>query len=184
VRDSTPKSQTTNAAPAGPLAVIALGANLGQAQSTILQAMDELQKLSDFPLSRSSLWQTDPVDCPPGSPKFINAVVALVPRPNETPESLLRKLQLLERRFGRQPKKIINEPRPLDLDLIVFGQELRATDELTLPHPRAHRRRFVLQPLSEIAPELIIAGQSKSVADLLETLPLDPTMAKAGTGNA
>src|SRR5262249_16785337 len=101
-------------------------------------------KLSTVPLLKSSLWQTTPVDCPPGSPPFVNAVVSFCPLPVETPESLLRKLQALEREFGRKPKQVLNEPRPLDLDLIAFGYEARATDELILPHPRAHQRRFVL----------------------------------------
>ena len=133
--------------------------------------MERLQSFSDAPLLRSSLWQTSPVDCPPGSPVFVNAVVALAPQPRETPESLLAKLQTLEKEFGRKPKKVLNEPRPLDLDLIAFGNQTRAAKELTLPHPRAHQRRFVLQPLSEIAPNLILPGQAKTVAQLLVELP-------------
>jgi len=105
---------------------------------------------------------------------FVNAVVGLMPRTGETPESLLLKLQTLEKEFGRRPKKVWNEPRPLDLDLIAFGGEIRTTKALTLPHPRAHTRRFVLHPLSEIAPELVLPGQTQSVAQLLERLPPDP----------
>jgi 2-amino-4-hydroxy-6-hydroxymethyldihydropteridine diphosphokinase len=133
--------------------------------------MARLQNFSDQPILKSSLWQTSPVDCPPGSPKFLNAVVELVPRSAETPESFLKKLQDLEKQFGRAPKKIHNEPRPLDLDLIAFGQEVRHSPALTLPHPRAHGRRFVLAPLSEIAPDLILPGQTKSVAQALAELP-------------
>ena len=88
----------------------------------------------------------------------------------------MRKLQALEKEFGRQRKKILNEPRPLDLDLIAFGREVRASPELTLPHPRAHKRRFVLQPLSEIAPGLRLPGQSKTVGELLAALAPDPGM--------
>ncbi len=139
--------------------------------------MRRLEELSDRPLLRSSLWQTTPVDCPPGSPVFVNAVVGLVPRAGrDAGDRLLAKLQALEREFGRRPKQVLNEPRPLDLDLIAFGSETRATQELTLPHPRAHERRFVLQPLSEIAPDLILPGQSASVAQLLEQLPPDQRM--------
>jgi 2-amino-4-hydroxy-6-hydroxymethyldihydropteridine diphosphokinase len=119
------------------------------------------------------------VDCPPGSPLFLNAVVAFLPRADETPESLLGKLQALEKEFGRQPKKVLNEPRPLDLDLIAFGDQTRTTALLALPHPRAHERRFVLQPLSEIAPQLILPGQSKFVSQLLATLPPDHSTRKA-----
>jgi len=138
--------------------------------------MDRLEKLSRSPLLRSSLWQTSPVDCPPGSPPFLNAVVGLVPLAEETPESLLAKLQSLEKEFGRQPKRVPNEPRPLDLDLIAFGAQTRATAQLTLPHPRAPERRFVLQPLSEIAPGLVLPGQAGTVAQLLACLPTDPGM--------
>jgi 2-amino-4-hydroxy-6-hydroxymethyldihydropteridine diphosphokinase len=91
---------------------------------------------------------------------------------------LLLKLQALERELGRRPKQVLNEPRPLDLDLIAFAGETRATNELTLPHPRAHERRFVLQPLSEMAPGLILPGQSQSVAELLERLAPDQRMRK------
>jgi 2-amino-4-hydroxy-6-hydroxymethyldihydropteridine diphosphokinase len=132
--------------------------------------MERLQELSDRPLAKSSLLETTPVDCPPGSPNFVNAMVGLVPRRDETPESLLRKLQKLENEFGRTPKKILNEARPLDLDLIAFGNEVRATPELTLPHPRAHLRRFVLEPLAEIAPDLILPGRGRAVSELLRQL--------------
>jgi 2-amino-4-hydroxy-6-hydroxymethyldihydropteridine diphosphokinase len=162
-------------------AIIALGSNLGDSRRMILDAMERLQTFSGEPILKSSLWQTSPVDCPPGSPKFLNAVAGLVPRKGETPESLLKKLQALEIEFGRRQKKISNEPRPLDLDLIAFGNEIRPaapkrgeggnSPDLILPHPRAHLRRFVLQPLSEIAPDLVLPGQTKAVLDLLCDLP-------------
>jgi 2-amino-4-hydroxy-6-hydroxymethyldihydropteridine diphosphokinase len=106
----------------------------------------------------------------------VNAVVGLIPKKNETPESLLKKLRELEKKFGRAPKTVLNEPRPLDLDLIAFGNEIRPaapkhneggnSPELILPHPRAHLRKFVLQPLSEIAPKLILPNQTKTVSQL------------------
>ena len=158
---------------AGVFAFIALGSNLGDSRKIILEAMARLQSFSDRPILKSSLWQTSPVNCPPGSPPFVNAVVALAPREKETPEALLGKLRSLEREFGHRPRKVPNEPRPLDLDLIAFGTETRKTPELDLPHPRAHQRRFVLQPLSEIAPELVLSGQSKTVAQILAELSSD-----------
>jgi 2-amino-4-hydroxy-6-hydroxymethyldihydropteridine diphosphokinase len=153
------------------LAIIALGSNVGEPRQNVLRAMGRLERISKKPLLKSSLWQTAPVDCPPGSPPFVNAVVGLAPQAGETPESLLAKLQAIEKEFGRQPKKIQNEPRPLDLDLIAFENQTRATPDLTLPHPRAHQRRFVLQPLNEIASGLVLPGQSESVAELLRRLP-------------
>ena len=132
--------------------------------------MARLQKISATPILKSSLWQTSPVDCPPDSPKFLNAIVALSPCADETPESLLEKLQALEKEFGRATKKILNESRPLDLDLIAFGNETRDLPDLILPHPRAPERRFVLQPLNEIVPNLILPGQMETVAQLLASL--------------
>jgi 2-amino-4-hydroxy-6-hydroxymethyldihydropteridine diphosphokinase len=155
------------------LAFVALGSNLGDSRRIILDAMAGLQKFSAAPILKSSLWQTSPVNCPLGSPMFLNAVVGFVPQKNETPESLLQKLRELEKEFGRQPKTVLNEARPLDLDLIAFGSETRNSPELILPHSRAQERKFVLQPLSEIAPELILPGQGKSVADLLGGLASD-----------
>jgi 2-amino-4-hydroxy-6-hydroxymethyldihydropteridine diphosphokinase len=160
------------------LAYVALGSNLGDAHNNLLEAIKRLQAFSERPLHKSSLWKTTPVDCPPDSADFVNAVVALVPRADETPESLLNKLQAFEEEFGRRPKKIMNEPRPLDLDLIAFGDEQRATPELTLPHPRVHQRRFVLQPLAEIAPELVLYGQRKTIAQLLDELAPDEKVQK------
>ncbi len=152
------------------LVFIALGSNLGDSRKIILDAMACLQEFSDEPILKSSLWQTTPVNCPPNSPMFVNSVAGLVPRARESVESLFEKIQALEKEFGRKPKKVLNEPRPLDLDLIAFGNEIRAADDLKLPHPRAHLRAFVLQPLSEIAPDLILPGQGKSVSELLRGL--------------
>ena len=150
--------------------IVAVGSNQGDPSRNVLRVFELLREISDQPIRTSSLWETAPVDCPPGSPRFINAVVVLVPRVGETPESLLRKMQTIERQFGRQPKKALNEPRPIDLDLIAFGKETRSTPELLLPHPRAHLREFVLGPLSEIAPDLILPDQELSVATLLSRL--------------
>jgi 2-amino-4-hydroxy-6-hydroxymethyldihydropteridine diphosphokinase len=160
------------------IAIIALGSNLGDSRQIILDAMARLETFSDKPILKSSLWETAPVDCPPGSPKFVNAVVGLVPPESETPLGLLRKLRKLERKFGRRPKKILNEARPLDLDLIAFGNIICDSPELILPHPRAHLRRFVLQPLSKIAPDFTLPGRGKTVAELLAGLPPDETITR------
>jgi 2-amino-4-hydroxy-6-hydroxymethyldihydropteridine diphosphokinase len=163
------KSEIRN--PKSEIAIVSLGSNLGDSRRIILDAMARLQNFSDQSILKSSLWQTTPVNCPPNSPLFVNAVVGFAPQKKETPESLLQKLRALEKEFGRMSKKVLNEPRPLDLDLIAFGTETRNSPELILPHPRAHLRRFVLQPLSEIAPDLILPGQSYTVSRLLAELP-------------
>ena len=146
---------------------IALGSNLGDSTVNIKRAFAELQELSDITIRKSSLWRSTPVDCPSGSPDFINAAVVIEPLPEETPESLLVKLQTLEIQFGRQPKVTVNEPRPLDLDIIAYEEKTRKTPQLNLPHPRWHQRRFVLEPLNEIAPDAILPGQTQPVIQLL-----------------
>jgi 2-amino-4-hydroxy-6-hydroxymethyldihydropteridine diphosphokinase len=155
------------------IAFVALGSNLGNSRETLLRAMDRLEKLSAAPLLRSSLWETEPIDCLPGAAPFINAMVGLTPLSSETPESLLQKLKALEIEFGRAPKKILNEPRPLDLDLISFCSEVRTSSSLTLPHPRAHERRFVLAPWNEIAPDYVMPKQTRAVRELLAQLGPD-----------
>lgn len=152
------------------IAFVALGSNVGDSRAIILRAMDRLEQLSSCALKRSSLWETEPVDCPPGSAPFINAMVGLDPLPGESPETLLKKLKALEFEFGRKPKNVLNEPRPLDLDLIAFGNEVRKGPDLILPHPRAHERRFVLAPWNDIAPDYVMPNQSVSVRDHLSCL--------------
>lgn len=147
-------------------AIVALGSNLGDSINIVTCAMDRLQAFSEGSLVRSSLWRTAPIDCPPGSTPFINAVVAFLPCNEETPETLLTRLQALEKEFGRRPKEVLNEPRPLDLDLIAWGRTICSSARLTLPHPRAHLRAFVLGPLSEIAPDLVLPGHNATVREL------------------
>ena len=175
-----PDYATTSPLPSSILAIVALGSNQGDSPRIILAALERLKALSDQPLLQSSLWRTTPVDCPSGSPSFVNAVAGLVPLAGETPETFLAKLQALEKEFGRPPKVVQNEPRVLDLDLILFGLETRATAPLVLPHPRAHQRRFVLQPLSEIAPELVWPGRNKTVAALLGGLGSEEVLRHIG----
>jgi len=152
------------------IAFVALGSNLGNSREILLRAMDRLEKFSSAPLLRSSLWETEPIDCPPGAAPFLNGMVGLTPLSGETPESLLQKLKALEVEVGRAPKKMHNESRPLDLDLIAFCNEIRTGPSLTLPHPRAHERRFVLAPWNEIAPDYVMPTQTRSVRELLAEL--------------
>ncbi|MGA0805418.1 MAG: 2-amino-4-hydroxy-6-hydroxymethyldihydropteridine diphosphokinase [Pseudohongiellaceae bacterium] len=162
------------------LAFVALGANLpfggGDPAHTLRAVLPALQQLSAAPLRVSSFYESDPKDCPPGSPRYVNAVAALLPLPGATPELLLHALQAMEQRFGRVRSGVVNEARTLDLDLIAFRSETRATPFLTLPHPSAHERRFVLQPWIEIAgPGLLLAGKCLDEWELLCT---DPPLTK------
>jgi len=155
------------------LAYIALGANLGDPELTFACVVPRLQALSRTRIVTSQWMRSRPVNCPPGSADFLNGVAVILPFVGETPEKLLEKLQALEVEFGRTPKKELNEARPLDLDLIAFGNEQRESPTLTLPHPRAKEREFVLRPLAEIAPDLVLPGQDKNVMELLAKLDSD-----------
>ena len=142
---------------------IALGANLGDPVATVKAAILALRQLpqTEF-IAASSLYRTAPVGLK-HQPDFINAVVELVavsPAP-----TLLEALFEIEARFGRQ-RSVKNAPRTLDLDLLLYGDELSDDPQLTLPHPRLHERAFVLAPLAEIAPQLVIPGRGP-VAELL-----------------
>ncbi len=136
------------------LARVSLGANLGDAASTVLQAFDALAGLPSTRLvARSSLYRSEPVDAQ--GPPFINAVATL--QTGLDPKVLLEQLQAIEQRFGRQ-RPYPGAPRTLDLDLLLHGNDQRKTQQLTLPHPRLHRRAFVLVPLLEVAPDLAAPG--------------------------
>jgi len=97
----------------------------------------------------STIHETAPVDAPPRSPMFLNMVVAGFTRLD--PESLLEALLAIESRLGRVRRGVRNEPRVIDLDLIVHGGHRMRTRKLTLPHPRASQREFVMKPLGEIS---------------------------------
>lgn len=146
------------------LAYVALGANLGDAEGTLRAAQGEIAALPGAHLLKvSSLYCTAPVGLK-RQPNFING--ALVLDYDGTSHELLAALFSIEQRFGRQ-RSIPNAPRTLDLDLLLFGSESSDDAVLTLPHPRMHERAFVLAPLQEIAPGLVIPGHG-AVADLLE----------------
>lgn len=142
-------------------AYVALGANLGDAVRQVQEAMGWLAALPGTqPVARSSLYRSAPVDA--SGPDFINAVVALETR--LAPLELLHALQALEQRAGRE-RPYPNAPRTLDLDLLMHGQTECDSAELALPHPRLRQRAFVLQPLREIAPQLVDARWLDAVRD-------------------
>ena len=152
------------------LVIVALGSNLasshGSSQTTVLQAFAKLQLLVKLPIVRSSLWRTTPSECKAGTPDFVNAVAALHMPNGADPHSLLDALLIIENEFGRVRNSICGNSRTLDLDLICFGDQIIKTERLTLPHPRAYTRGFVLKPLVEIQPNLRLPGQSVTVCEL------------------
>jgi 2-amino-4-hydroxy-6-hydroxymethyldihydropteridine diphosphokinase len=145
-------------------AFIGLGSNLSDPGAQILKACAELGNLSQTRLlSCSSLYRSAPVGYA-DQPDFINAVAEI--ETGLEPLQLLQALLDLEHRHGRV-REFRNAPRILDLDILLYGDLTCHEHGLTLPHPRMHERAFVLQPLQEIAPECIIAGQGR-VGECLE----------------
>jgi 2-amino-4-hydroxy-6-hydroxymethyldihydropteridine diphosphokinase len=144
-------------------AYVALGANLGDAQAALWQALQDLSRMPHTQLlGASSLYRSAPIDS--SGPDYINAVAEI--RTALDPQTLLHELQALEQAAGRQ-RPWRNAPRTLDLDILRYGDLKLDSPALTLPHPRMHERAFVLVPLAEIAPALVsvealqaVAGQS------------------------
>jgi len=143
-------------------AFIGLGSNLGDRVAAIESALTEIAALPGTCLvARSSLYESAPIDA--GGCDYLNSVARV--RTTLAPLELLRALQAIEARQGRL-RPYTNAPRTLDLDLLLHGDAVLATDALALPHPRLHERAFVLLPLTEIAPDLHIPGRGP-VATLL-----------------
>ena len=123
----------------------------------------------------SSLWRTSPVDCPPGAARFVNAAAAFLSGA-PGPEALLSDLKAMERRHGRAETPARNAPRELDLDLLLFGDVACRTARLTLPHPRALGRRFVMTPAAEVAPDWTWPGAAGTIAEIARALVTDETL--------
>ena len=151
---------------------IALGSNMGDRSAELDAGMTFLHELAE----RGEVWEsprieTAPVDCPPGSPAFLNSVAEIeVDTVFLPPLNLVGCLQDFELERGRSPLRDVNAPRPLDLDIIYYGVERIDQMGLIIPHPRAHVRRFVLEPLAHLRPDLVLPGQTKTVAQLLTEL--------------
>ncbi|MGB4065568.1 MAG: 2-amino-4-hydroxy-6-hydroxymethyldihydropteridine diphosphokinase [Azonexus sp.] len=142
-------------------AYVALGANLGDPAATVLAAFAALANLPESRVTHgSSLYRTAPVGLT-DQPEFVNAVAQL--ETTLAPEALLDALFEIEQRFGRIRSEK-NGPRTLDLDLLLYNDQFIDLPRLTLPHPRLHLRAFVLQPLAEIAPQLVIPGRGTVAA--------------------
>lgn len=143
---------------------IGLGSNLGDRGEEVRRAMDFLRTLA--PEARcSKVYESTPVDCPPGSGLFLNAV-AVLPCTGD-PLELLDRFQAYEQARGRAVLRPVNAPRPIDLDILFWGGECRSTPRLTLPHPRLHERLFVLLPLAEVVPDFVLPGPGTDIQDLI-----------------
>lgn len=156
---------------------VALGSNLGNRLANLRTArkaiVDLIRHGTDSPrragvappLLVSAIYETEPVDCERGAEKFMNAVLEF--EYDGDAVDLLEKLKQIEAAMGRPANHDRNTSRTIDIDLLYFGDAKIDNERLQLPHPRMHLRRFVLQPLADIRPDLILPGQAKSVRDLL-----------------
>ncbi len=134
-----------------PRVAIALGSNLGHREAHIASAIDELRQIASpgEPFLTASLYDTEPQNCPPDSPRFLNTAVDF-DYPGTDPLELLLQTQGIEKKLGREPHPIRNAPRIIDVDILLFGDVILDHPDLQLPHPRLHERPFVLNPLREI----------------------------------
>lgn len=143
-------------------AFVGVGSNLSGSfaspKDNVLEAIERLKKLSDEAILVSSLLASQALDCPPASPDFINAVVAFIPKKNRTSIYLLHELQHIEDVMGRIRSGLKNEARIIDLDLLIFKEEVLQSKELVLPHPEILNRDFVLKPLQELLDEYAYEG--------------------------
>ena len=153
---------------------IALGSNLDERLQLLRSARLHLQVLHEDrgPFLCSRIYETEPVDCPPGSPLFLNAAIEIAC--TLPPLDLLAALQRIEQILGRPQDHAFHAPRTIDLDILYYDNLHFSLPELTLPHPRISGRAFVLCPLADVCPERILPGWEKSIAGrLAEFLPAD-----------
>jgi 2-amino-4-hydroxy-6-hydroxymethyldihydropteridine diphosphokinase len=152
---------------------LSLGSNLGDRQANVRNAIGRLLELGDV-LEVSSLYETEPVEVT-DQPWFLNCAVAV--RTELMPRGFLAGILAIEKLMGRvrtQPKG----PRVIDIDILLFGAQTINTPQLTVPHPAMVERRFVLEPLAEIAPEAVHPVSKKTVRELLRALPQDGAKVK------
>ena len=151
---------------------VALGSNLGERLANLRNARREIAAMKGVlpPLRCSAIYETEPIDCEKGAPKFFNAVIEFGYAGQ--PIELRRELAGIERILGRPATHERNVSRPIDLDLLYFGEMIIETAELRLPHPRVADREFVLRPLADIRPDLVLPRQTESVNVLLLRLPM------------
>jgi 2-amino-4-hydroxy-6-hydroxymethyldihydropteridine diphosphokinase len=149
---------------------VALGSNIGDRLANFQAARKAIADLGGVsgPILSSSIYETEAVDCEPGAAKFFNAVIEIGYKGD--PRDLLKELKKIERSLGRPEDHPRNVSRAIDIDLLYAGTAKIDNEQLHVPHPRMHERRFVLEPLAEIRPELVLPNQTQTVAELLGKL--------------
>jgi 2-amino-4-hydroxy-6-hydroxymethyldihydropteridine diphosphokinase len=149
---------------------VGLGSNLGDRLDNLRAARKAILGLSTVkpPILSSPIYETDPIGCERGAEKFLNAVVEFDYEGD--PANLLEQLLRIEEGLGRRRDHAKNVSRTIDIDLLYCGSRKVEDERLELPHPRMHLRKFVLQPLADIRPDLVLPGQKKTVSESLREL--------------
>jgi 2-amino-4-hydroxy-6-hydroxymethyldihydropteridine diphosphokinase len=155
---------------------LSLGSNLGDRAANLKSAIDRLRDFGEL-AAVSSLYETEPVEVI-AQPWFLNCVVKL--QTEKMPEQLLAGILAIEHEMGRQRKQK-KGPRTIDIDILLFGDSIIKTPGLTVPHPAMHERRFVLEPLAEIAEELQHPVSKQTVRELRQALPKGQVVKKASS---
>jgi 2-amino-4-hydroxy-6-hydroxymethyldihydropteridine diphosphokinase len=150
---------------------LALGTNLGDRMANLRAAQKAIAMVDGVkpPLLTSAIYETEPVDCEPGAGMFLNGVIEI--EYDGDPSELLEKLICVEEALGRGRDHAQNVSRKIDIDLLYADDLLINNERLQLPHPRMHERKFVLRPLSDIRPGLILPGRTETVCELLARVP-------------
>jgi len=160
------------------LAYLSIGSNLGNREQNLKTAVQKLESIGTV-LCVSSLYETEPVEFT-DQPMFLNSAVAL--ETSASPARLIEQLIEIEKGMGRE--RIQRKgPRTIDLDILLFGDQILNTEKLTIPHPAMQHRRFVLEPLAEIAPEVIHPVLKRTVRELLKQLPAEQSVHRIGMAN-
>ena len=146
-------------------AYLSLGSNVGDREAQLGDALSRLSAEGRV-VRISSFYETEPVDFTE-QPWFVNCAVEF--ETAQTPRQLMATILRIEREMGRHRVRK-KGPRVIDIDILLFGNEVISSNQLTIPHPAMHQRRFVLEPLAEIAPEIVHPGIKKKVRELLEAL--------------
>jgi 2-amino-4-hydroxy-6-hydroxymethyldihydropteridine diphosphokinase len=149
---------------------VALGSNLGDRLANLRNARKDIAGLDGVlpPLRSSAIYETEPVACEKGAARFFNAVVEFGYAGE--PHALRQALARIEKLLGRPSAHERNVSRPIDLDLLYFGEVVMESPELQLPHPRILGREFVLRPLADIRPDMVLPRQVETVSSLLAQL--------------
>ena len=157
-------------------AILSLGSNLGDRTAWLKKAAKAINSLPETDITtRSSIYETEPLDVPKSfkDKSFLNAIVIIQTLLSAT--DLSNSIHNIEEQFQRK-RETPNQPRTIDIDIITFDDLVSQDKELTLPHPRAHLRRFVLEPLAELLPESTLPGTTTTISTLLQSLPENPAV--------